>query len=131
MHIGRDRRHKRFARRLLLCVAVVSRPLRVEELAECLAFDFNAGPIPKYREDWRLEDPVEAVLSTCSTLLALVSADGSQVIRILHYLVKEFLTSSRFAGFPPALIIFAFQSQSGLFSPHRTPSNGARNADHS
>src|ERR1700730_10100903 len=29
------------ARRLLLCVAVASRPLRVEELAEVLAFDFD------------------------------------------------------------------------------------------
>jgi hypothetical protein len=36
-----------FARRLLLCVAVVSRPLRVEELASFLAFDFEAGQIPK------------------------------------------------------------------------------------
>jgi ankyrin repeat protein len=86
-----------FARRLLLCVAVVSRPLRVEELAECLAFDFNTGPIPKYRGDWRLEDPVEAVLSTCSTLLALVNVDGSQLIQFSHFSVKEFLTSSRFA----------------------------------
>jgi ankyrin repeat protein len=86
-----------FARRLLLCVAVVSRPLRVEELAECLAFDFNAGPIPQFREDWRLEDPVDAVLSTCSTLLALVNVDGSQVIQYSHFSVKEFLTSSRFA----------------------------------
>ena len=85
-----------FARRLLLCVAVVSRPLRVEELAECLAFDFNAGPIPKYREDWRLEDPVEAVLSTCSTLLTVLNVDGSQVIQFSHFSVKEFLTSSRF-----------------------------------
>ena len=40
-----------FARRLLLCVAVVSRPLRVEELAEFLAFDFKAGLTPKYHED--------------------------------------------------------------------------------
>ena len=42
-----------FARRLLLCVAVVSRPLRVEELAELLAFDFDAGQIPTFHEDWR------------------------------------------------------------------------------
>jgi ankyrin repeat protein len=87
-----------FAQRLLLCVAVVSRPLRVEELAELLAFDFKAGSIPKYREDWRLHDPVEAVLSTCSTLLALVNVENSQVIQFSHFSVKEFLTSSRFAG---------------------------------
>ena len=41
----------KFARRLLLCVAVVSRLLQVEELAEFLALDFNAGPIPKFHED--------------------------------------------------------------------------------
>ena len=85
-----------FARRLLHCVAVVFRPLRVEELAEFLAFDFNAGQIPKYREDWRLEDPVEAVLSTCSILLSLVNAEDSQIIQFSHFSVKEFLTSVRF-----------------------------------
>jgi len=86
-----------FARRLLLCVAVVSRPLRVEELAELLAFDFEEGDIPRFHEDWRLEDPVEAVLSTCSTLLSLVNAENSQVIQFSHFSVKEFLTSARFA----------------------------------
>jgi ankyrin repeat protein len=88
------------ARRLLHCVAVVSRPLRVEELAEFLAFDFETtGQIPQYREEWRLEDPLEAVLSTCSTLLALVNVDtdDSPVIQFSHFSVKEFLTSSRFA----------------------------------
>ena len=63
-------RNWEFARRLILCVAVASRP-RVEELAEFLAFEVR--PIPKFREDWRLEDPVGAVLSTCSTLLAVVN----------------------------------------------------------
>ena len=86
-----------FARRLLHCVAVVSRPLRVEELAEFLAFDFEVGQIPKYYEDWRLEDPADAVLSTCSTLLSLVNAQDSQVIQFSHFSVKEFLTSTRFA----------------------------------
>ena len=87
-----------FARRLLQCVAVVSRPLRVEERAEFLAFDFSAGPIPKFREDWRLEDPLDALLSTCSTLLSLVDFNNTQVIQFSHFSVKEFLTSARFAG---------------------------------
>jgi len=87
-----------FARRFLHCVAVVLRPLRVEELAEFLAFDFNAGQIPKYRKDWRLDDPVDAVLSTCSTLLSVVNAQDSQVIQFSHFSVKEFLTSARFAA---------------------------------
>jgi len=85
------------AHRLFQCVAVASRPLRVEELAEFLAFDFNAGPIAKFQEGWRLEDPVDGVLSTCSTLLALVNFDGSPVIQFSHFSVKEFLTSARLA----------------------------------
>jgi Ankyrin repeats (3 copies)/Ankyrin repeats (many copies) len=85
------------ARRLFQCVAVASRPLCIEELAEFLAFDFKEGQIPEFREDWRLEDPVEAVLSTCSTLLSLINVDDSTIIQFSHFSVKEFLTSSRFA----------------------------------
>ena len=87
------------AHRLFQFVAVASRPLRVQELAELLAFDFNAGPVPKFYEGWRLEDPVDAVLSTCSSLLAIV--DGGfyvgKVIQFSHFSVKEFLTSTRLA----------------------------------
>ena len=86
------------AHRLFQCVAVASRPLRVEELAEFLAFDFKSGPIAKFHEGWRLEDPGDAVLSTCSTLLALVNIDGSAVIQFSHFSVKEFLTSTRLSG---------------------------------
>jgi ankyrin repeat protein len=86
-----------FAYHLLQCVAVASRPLRVEELAEFLAFDFKAGPIPKFHEDWCLEDPVDAVLSTCSSLLVIVNVEGSPVIQFSHFSVREFLTSTRLA----------------------------------
>ena len=89
------------ARRLLVCVTVASRPLRVEELAEILAFDFKLGAIPKFREDWRPKNPVEAVLSACSALLSVVnvktSLETSRVVQFSHFTVKEFLTSSRFA----------------------------------
>jgi hypothetical protein len=40
------------------------------ELAEFLASDFE--PIPKCHGDWRLEDPVVAVLSTCTTLHSFI-----------------------------------------------------------
>ena len=88
-----------FANRLFQFVSVASRPLRVEELAELLAFDFKAGSIPEFHEDWRLEDPVDAVLSTCSTLLAIVDGGESigSVIQFSHFSVKEFLTSPRLA----------------------------------
>src|SRR5713101_3872768 len=84
-------------RRIFQDVAVAVRRLHVNELAEILAFDFNAGPIPKFHKDWRLEDPLEAVLSTCSPLLSLVYVNDSLVIKFSHFSVKQFLTSARFA----------------------------------
>jgi hypothetical protein len=94
-----------FAHRLFQFVAVASRPLLVEELAEMLAFDFKAGPVPKFYEDWRLEDPVNAVLSTCPSFLSIVDGEDRhqypfgivKVIQFSHFSVKEFLTSARLA----------------------------------
>ncbi len=86
-----------FAHRLFQSVAVASRPLRVEEIAELLAFEFNGGYVPEFHEDFRLEDPVDAVLSTCSSLLAVVIVGDSRVIQFSHFSVKEYLTSSRLA----------------------------------
>jgi len=86
-----------YAHRLFQCVAAASRPLRVEELAEFLAFDFDTGSTPTLREDWREEDPAHAVRSTCSSLLAIVDVDGSSVIQFSHFSVKEYLTSKRLA----------------------------------
>jgi ankyrin repeat protein len=88
-----------FAYRLFQFAVVASRPLRVDELAQLLAFDFEAGPIPIYPEGWCLEDPVYAVLSTCPSLLAIV--DGGypfrKVIQFSHISVRKFLTSARLA----------------------------------
>ena len=62
-----------------------------------LSFDFKTGPIPRFQEGWRLEDPIDAVLSTTSSLLAVVDDRGSPVIQFSHFSVKEFLTSTRLA----------------------------------
>ena len=86
-----------FAHRMFQFVSVASRPLQVKELADLLAFDFEAGSIPIFHKDWRLEDPAGAILSTCSTLLAIVDNRGSPVIQFSHFSVKEFLTSTRLA----------------------------------
>jgi len=83
------------AHHLFQSVAVASRLLRVEELTDILALDFKTGPIPKFLEDWRPEDPVDAILSMCSTLLAVVKVGDSSVIQFSHFSVKEFLTSER------------------------------------
>jgi ankyrin repeat protein len=89
------KRNWEYAHRLFQCVAVASRPLRVEELAEFLAFDFDVESTPTLQEDWREENPAHAVLSTCSSLLAVVDVDGSKVIQFSHFSVKEYLTSKR------------------------------------
>jgi ankyrin repeat protein len=81
------------AYRLLQCLTVASRPLRVEELAEVLAFDLSTGGIPKLNADWRWENQEEAVLSACSSLVSLIIQDGSRVVQFSHFSVKEFLTS--------------------------------------
>ena len=85
------------AHRLFQFVTVASRPLSVDELAQFLGFDFTTGSIPKFRQNWLLEDPIDAVLSTTSSLLAIVDVGDSQVIQFSHFSVKEFLTSSRLA----------------------------------
>ncbi|KAH9037394.1 hypothetical protein EDB83DRAFT_2318587 [Lactarius deliciosus] len=88
------------ARRLLQCLAVAVRPLRVGELAELLAFDFQASSsegIPKLKDDWRWDDQEEAVLSTCSSLIAVVPDGDSRVVQFSHFSVKEYLMSTRLA----------------------------------
>ena len=95
--------NKQHARRLLHCLAVAVRPLRVEELAEILAFDFDAakGDIPEYHEDWRRKDQEEAVLTTCSSLITIAEYRGSngstRVVQFSYFSVKEFLMADRLA----------------------------------
>src|SRR6266699_2613262 len=64
------------ARRVLQCLVVATRPLRVAELAEVLAVDFDdAEEIPRLKPDWRWEEQELALLSACSSLIAIVE-DG-------------------------------------------------------
>ena len=103
------------AHRLLQCLVVAIRPLRVEELAEVLAVDFDDGEgTAKLNPSWRWEDHEQALLSSCSSLVSIVknvSVDGavhshygdtqndnSLVVQFSHFSVKEFLTSPRLAS---------------------------------
>ncbi|KAF8502060.1 hypothetical protein F5888DRAFT_1904496 [Russula emetica] len=86
------------ALRLLQCLVVAIRPLRVEELAEVLAVDFDdAEGMPKLNTNWRWEDQEQALLSSCSSLIAVVESDESRIVQFSHFSVKEFLTSTRLA----------------------------------
>ena len=85
------------AHRLLQCLVVAVRPLRVNELAEVLAFDFNTGGMPKLNPGWRWEDQEEAVTSACSSLVTIVKNGDLRVVQFSHFSVKEFLTADRLA----------------------------------
>ncbi len=88
------------AYRMLQCLAVAVRPLSVAELAELLAFDFDAAEngIPKLNSDWRWGDHEQAVLSTCSSFVTVVPNKKSPVVQFSHFSVKEFLMSNRLAA---------------------------------
>ena len=95
-----NKANREHAYRLLQCITVAVRPLRVEDLAEVLAVDYDAarcGGIPKSKPDWRWADQHQAVLSTCSSLIAIVDHGDSRVVQFSHFSVKEFLTSDRIA----------------------------------
>ncbi|KAF8497781.1 hypothetical protein F5888DRAFT_1803244 [Russula emetica] len=90
--------NKRLAQRVLQCLVVAVRPLRVDELVEVLAVDFDdAEGIPRSKADWRWEEQELALLSACSSLIAIVQGDDSRVVQFSHFSVKEFLTSPRLA----------------------------------
>ena len=95
---GINKSNRAHAHRLLQCLTVAIRPLRVAELAEVLAVDFGTASNPgtsKLKTDWRWEDQEQAVFSTCSSLITVVNEDGSEVVQFSHFSVKEFLTSPR------------------------------------
>ena len=78
-----NKANREHAHRLLRCLAAAVCPLRFAELAEVLTIDFEAassGETSKLKTDWRWEDREQAVLSTCSSLIAVVDEDGFQVV---------------------------------------------------
>jgi ankyrin repeat protein len=90
--------NRRLAQRVLQCLVIAVRPLRVDELGEVLAVDFDdAEGIPRLKPDWRWKKQELALLSACSSLIAIVQAGRSRVVQFSHFSVKEFLTSPRLA----------------------------------
>jgi hypothetical protein len=87
--------NQELAHRLMQCLVAAARPLRVEELAELLAFDFDAKNIPDLNLHWRWEDPEEAIMSTCSSLVMIAQDGNSRIVQFSHFSVQEFLTANR------------------------------------
>ena len=95
--LGIDDEKREYARRLFRCITVSIRPLRVEELAEILAVQFDKAELPTFNAAWRPENAEEAVISACSSLISIVNRESTQVVQFSHFSVKEFLTSERLA----------------------------------
>ena len=95
--LGISKEKRKYAQRLFQCLSVTIRPLRIEELAEILAIQFDTTAAPSFNEDLRPLDAEEAVLSACSSLITIVNRKGCQVVQFSHFSVKEFLTSDRLA----------------------------------
>jgi ankyrin repeat protein len=81
--------------RLIQCLVVAARPLRVEELAEVLAIDFDSEVTARLNPDLRWPDQERAVMSACSSLISIVNDGDSRVVQFSHFSVKEFLMSRR------------------------------------
>jgi len=92
---GIPKQKSRHTYRLFQCLIAAIRPLRVEELAEILAIE--AGFDTTYFvKGWRPQNPEEAILYLCSTLVTFVEGDGgSKIVQFSHFSVQEFLTSDR------------------------------------
>jgi ankyrin repeat protein len=94
---GIPRQKRQHAHRLFQYLVAAIRPLHVEELAEIFAIEFEQGGTANLMEGWRPENPEEAILSACSTLIAVVEVpwQRSHIVQFSHFSVKEFLTSDR------------------------------------
>jgi hypothetical protein len=85
------------ALQLLQCLVASARPLKVEELAQVLVFDFDEEGVPKPNLDWRWEDQEKAIMTACSNLVIIVNDGDSRIVQFSHFSVKEFLTAKRLA----------------------------------
>jgi ankyrin repeat protein len=91
-----DKANREHARRLLQCLTVAIRPLRVEELAQVLAVDFDTVGRAGIRIP-RGNSADQRAMPVLSAFSSLISID-SRVVQLSHFSVKEFLTSERLAN---------------------------------
>ena len=83
--LGIDEEKWQFAHRLIQCLSVSDRPLRIKELAEILAVRLDRGALPQFNTGWQLGNAEEAVLSACSSLISVVDVNRSRIIQFAHF----------------------------------------------
>ena len=70
------------------CLVVAILPLRVEELADSEVFAVNFGDeerISKLNSNWRWEVQEQALLSSCSSLIAIVEPGESTIVQLAFF----------------------------------------------
>ncbi|KAI9687702.1 MAG: hypothetical protein M1822_001781 [Bathelium mastoideum] len=99
-----DEEHSTYALRILQWLAFSARPLLLEEIAEVVAIDPRCHPV--LDRDEILEDPLDA-LRICSSLVVVSTINDEEsrvasksqrpreILVLVHYSVKEYLTSER------------------------------------
>lgn len=93
---GIPKENLQHAHRFFQCLVAALRPLRIEELREIFAIEYDLDAAPNPVADWRLENPEEAILSACPTWIDIIKDDeGSKIVQLSHLSVREFLTSDR------------------------------------
>jgi len=98
---GIPKKMQKDAHHIFQWLLVSSRPLRVKEVAEVFAinFDEKISGIPKFKPSWRVPNAETAVLSACSTLVSIVDAGWrGKIVQFSHFSAKEYLTSDRIAN---------------------------------
>jgi len=73
------------AHRLFQCLIVCFRPLRVEELGDVLSVRFDSDTTADLVTGWRPDDTEDAILSACSSLIAVVKVDASPIVQIAYF----------------------------------------------
>ena len=96
--IPKTNRHH--VQRVLQCLAMAFRPLRVHELAQILTFDPDGieREVAMLDVNSPLENQEQELLSACPSLITVVDSLGSRVVQFSHFSVKEFLLSDRLSA---------------------------------
>src|SRR6266850_1923586 len=70
-------------------------PLGLKNLQKYSRSSFDSDAGRNLSEGWRPENPEEAVLSACCSLITIIEDADSKIVQFPHFPVKELLTSGR------------------------------------